>query len=90
MDEAAPLPSGLSALNEDERREYWAALALRHIRGLGVRAACTLLKHFGSAYEAVMNVPRWPEAGVPAQKAEGISATHGGPRQGRNGNPPAG
>ncbi len=71
MDEAAPLPSGLSALNEDERREYWAALALRHIRGLGVRAACTLLKHFGSAYEAVMNVPRWPEAGVPAQKAEG-------------------
>ena len=64
-------PSGLSALNDDERREYWATLALRHTRGLGVRAACQLLRHFGSAYEAVMNVPLWPEAGVPAQKAEG-------------------
>ena len=70
MDDA-PVPAGLSALNDDERREYWAALALRHTRGLGARMACLLLRHFGSAYEAVMNVPLWPEAGVPAQKAEG-------------------
>ena len=70
MDDA-PLPAGLSALNDDERREYWATLALRHTRGLGARLICLLLRHFGSAYEAVMNVSRWPEAGVPAQKAEG-------------------
>ncbi len=64
-------PSALEALDEDARREYWAALALRHVRGLGVRSACLLLKHFGSAYEAVMNVQKWPEADVPAHRAEG-------------------
>ena len=63
-------PSALEALDEDARREYWAALALRHVRGLGVRSACLLLKHFGSAYEAVMNVQKWPEADVPAHRAE--------------------
>lgn len=64
-------PSALASLSEDERREFWAALALRHMKGLGVRSACLLLKHFGSAYDAVMNVPSWPEAEVPAHKAEG-------------------
>ena len=64
-------PSALESLDEDARREYWAALALRHVRGLGVRSACLLLKHFGSAYEAVMNVQKWPEADVPAHRAEG-------------------
>ena len=71
MNESLPQQTGLAALNDDGRREYWAALALRHTAGLGVRGACLLLKHFGSAYEAVTNVPAWPEAGVPAQKAEG-------------------
>lgn len=63
--------TGLAALDDNGRREYWAALALRHTAGLGARGACLLVSHFGSAYEAVMNVPLWPEAGVPAQKAEG-------------------
>lgn len=63
--------TALAALDDDGRREYWAALALRHTAGLGARGACLLLTHFGSAYEAVMNVPQWPEAGVPIQKAEG-------------------
>lgn len=67
----SPALTGLSALDDDGRKEYWAALALRHTAGLGVRGACLLLSHFGSAYEAVMNIPAWPEAGVPAQKAEG-------------------
>lgn len=71
MDNSAPLNEGLASLDDDGRREYWATLALRHTAGLGVRGACLLLKHFGSAYEAVTNVPAWPEAGVPAQKAEG-------------------
>ncbi|WP_295637848.1 DNA-processing protein DprA [uncultured Mailhella sp.] len=63
--------TGLAALDDDGRREYWAALALRHTAGLGARGAHLLVSHFDSAYDAVMNVPRWPEAGVPAQKAEG-------------------
>ncbi len=63
--------TALAALDEDGRREYWAALALRHTAGLGARSTCLLLSHFGSAYEAVMNVPQWPEAGVPVQKADG-------------------
>ncbi|WP_294484421.1 DNA-processing protein DprA [uncultured Mailhella sp.] len=71
MNESLPQQTGFAALDDDGRREYWAALALRHTAGLGVRGACLLLKHFGSAYEAVTNVPAWPEAGVPAQKAEG-------------------
>ncbi|WP_418764106.1 DNA-processing protein DprA [Mailhella sp.] len=70
MDVFSPV-AGLSELDENGRREYWAALALRHTAGLGVRGACLLLKHFGSAYDAVMNASLWPEAGVPAQKAEG-------------------
>ena len=71
MNASLPQQTGLAALDDDGRREYWAALALRHTAGLGVRGACLLLRHFGSAYEAVTNVPAWPEAGVPAQKAEG-------------------
>lgn len=71
MNKSLPQQTGFAALDDDGRREYWAALALRHTAGLGVRGACLLLKHFGSAYEAVTNVPAWPEAGVPAQKAEG-------------------
>lgn len=63
----------LSAFNEDERREYWAALALRCTAGLGKRWICLLLKHFGSAYAAVSSLPLWPEAGVPLKKAESLA-----------------
>lgn len=66
-------PSGLAALDEDGRREYWAALALRCCAGLGSRGTCLLLRHFGSAYAAVSNLPRWPEAGIPPQKAETLA-----------------
>ena len=60
MNASLPQQTGLAALDDDGRREYWAALALRHTAGLGVRGACLLLRHFGSAYEAVTNVPAWP------------------------------
>ena len=66
-------PSGLAALDEDGRREYWAALALRCCAGLGSRGTCLLLRYFGSAYAAVSNLPRWPEAGIPPQKAETLA-----------------
>lgn len=64
-------PGGLSALDDEGRKEYWATLALRHTAGIGVRSACTLLKYFGSAYNAVLNVHAWPEAGIPRQKSSG-------------------
>lgn len=63
---------GLAGLDEDERREYWAALALRRTPGLGSRSACLLLRHFGSAYEAVTHPTLWPGAGVPSHKAEAL------------------
>lgn len=67
------LSLGLSAFNEDERREYWAALALRYTAGLGKRGICLLLKHFGSAYAAINSQPLWPYAGVPLKKAENLA-----------------
>ncbi|MGN1038545.1 MAG: DNA-processing protein DprA, partial [Mailhella sp.] len=69
---ASSLPAGgLSSLDDEGRKEYWATLALRHTAGIGARSACTLLKYFGSAYSAVLNVHAWPEAGIPQQKASG-------------------
>lgn len=62
-------PSALSALGEDARREYWAALALRRTHGLGASGICRLLRHFGSAWDAVDNVGCWPDAGVPEGRA---------------------
>lgn len=41
------------ALDEQQRRELWAALALRHTKGLGTRRIARLLKRFGSAYAAL-------------------------------------
>ena len=63
----------LSRLDEKSRAEYWAALALRHTRGLGARSICRLLKYFGSAYLAVHSVSRWEEAEVPSSRGESLS-----------------
>ena len=63
-------PSALDALDETGRKEYWAALALRNIQGLSSLDAAKLLRHFGSAYEALQNIPCWPDAGVSLRKAE--------------------
>ncbi|HJD97664.1 DNA-processing protein DprA [Mailhella massiliensis] len=73
MTATSALPSGLAALDDDGRREYWAALALRCTPGLGSRGACLLLRHFGSAYAAITSLSRWPEAGVPSHKAEELA-----------------
>ena len=58
-----------AALNEEEKAEFWATLALRHTKGLGLRSAARLLRTFGSALQAVRNVPSWKEAGIHADKA---------------------
>ncbi len=63
-------PSALDLLNEAERKEYWAALALRGTKGLNSLDTAKLLRYFDSAYEALQQTSRWDEAGVPSQKAE--------------------
>lgn len=56
----------LERLDENARREYWAALALRCTRGLGASLAARLLRRFGTAYDAVCRKELWSEEGVPA------------------------
>ena len=50
-----------ASFNDVQRRELWAALALKHTQGLGQRSAAILLHAYGSAYAAVCNVDSWPE-----------------------------
>lgn len=64
----------LAHMDEQERAQYWASLALRHTQGLGARSWTRLLRTFGSAYAAIENLSRWPEAGIPAAKAAQVAA----------------
>lgn len=50
-------------LDEAGRREFWASLALRHCRGVGPRTQASLLKRFGSAYQALQQLDQWRTAG---------------------------
>ncbi len=58
---SAPV-SALDILDETQKAEFWACLALRHARGIGARTASKLIHHFGSAYAAVLNPRQWAEA----------------------------
>lgn len=64
-----PQTSALDFLNEAERKEYWAALALRATTGKSSLDTARLLRCFGSAYEAFQNMDRWAEAEVSPAKA---------------------
>lgn len=59
-------PYSLDHRGDAGKREYWACLALRDCPGLGLRRVSGLMRHFGSAYAAVLAVNDWPDAGVPA------------------------
>ncbi|MFI3270497.1 MAG: DNA-processing protein DprA [Pseudomonadota bacterium] len=61
-----------SELNEDERRELWAALALRHTEGLGSRSQGKLVRFFGSAFTAVQAAPNWKRLHIPEAKAQSV------------------
>lgn len=61
---SVPAPSPFSGLGDAARAEYWAALALRHCRGIGPRSRARLLRTFGSAYAAVRAPEAWGRAGV--------------------------
>lgn len=63
----------LAHMEESERAQYWATLALRHTRGLGARSWTRLLRTFGSAYAAIENLSRWSEAGIPPAKAAQVA-----------------
>lgn len=54
----------LSRLDEDCKKEFWAALAFRHCSGLGLKTGGRLLKHYGSAYEAFSRCEEWPQFGI--------------------------
>ncbi len=66
-----PSSGALARLNEEQRREYWACLALRHTPGVGARSWGKLLETFGSAYAAVHNTEEWSRAGI-ACRAAGV------------------
>lgn len=65
--------TALAKLDPHGRAEYWAALALRHTKGLGARSIRQLLSHFGSAYDAVHQVARWSEARVSTDKGAALA-----------------
>ncbi len=67
-------PFALQRLNEEERREFWACLALRHARGIGPRTCKHLLEHFGSAYAAVQGVRSWRETEARADQAAELAS----------------
>lgn len=46
-------------MNERERNEFWASLALKHTRGIGPRTWKRLCGAYGCAYQAVMDVANW-------------------------------
>lgn len=52
------------SFGEDAKREFLAALSLRHTPGLGARSLAKLLKYFGSALRATGASDRWAALGV--------------------------
>ncbi len=59
--------AGVAKRDAAGREEYWASLALRYCRGLGLPATKKLLTHFGSALETVRNAAWWPSLGLPGR-----------------------
>lgn len=56
--------TSFNRMNEGQRKEFWAALALKHTEGLGQRGAANLLKIYDSAYAAIQQPDQWKQAGV--------------------------
>ena len=51
-------------MDDGQRKEFWATLALKHTEGLGARGAANLLRTFGSAYAAIQKPEQWKGCGV--------------------------
>lgn len=54
----------LRQMDEERRKEFWANLALRYCKGIGVRTRARLLNYFGSALKAVENRKLWKQASI--------------------------
>lgn len=67
-------PRPFSGLDEAQRTEYWATLALRHSRGIGPRSCARLLKVFGTAYDAVRAPDEWGRAGLDKRLASALAS----------------
>lgn len=57
-------PCPFLEMDGEEKKEYWATLALRHCAGLGARRQAILLKCFGTAREAIERRREWKDAGI--------------------------
>jgi DNA processing protein len=64
---------GFEDLNDEQKTELWAVLALQHVAGLGVNKRKKLTDFFGSSYKAVQAVEQWPAAGL---EISSVSAEH--------------
>ena len=69
-------------MGEAQRKEFWAALALKHTEGLGPKGAANLLKAYGSAYAAILASGEWrqhniSEPAIQAFKSESWRAPAG-------------
>lgn len=62
---AAPLRD----FDEVGRKEFWASLALKHCKGLGIRKISRLLNSFGGAFASVERVDEWAARGINAECA---------------------
>jgi len=60
-------------MNDEARKQYWASLALRYAKGVGLRTCGRLLHTYGSAYEALQNLPDWKNAGISAEKSASVA-----------------
>ncbi|MFV0421749.1 DNA-processing protein DprA [Oleidesulfovibrio sp.] len=72
-----PQPSGehpdaytLRHMNEMQRKDFWACLALRYSQGVGPRTWKRLLEFYPSPYDAVVSAADWKAAGIPSSRAE--------------------
>jgi DNA processing protein len=52
---------GIAEQDPGFKQEFWSCLALTHCPGLGLLTRNRLLRTYGSAYQAVQNVPGWKE-----------------------------
>jgi DNA processing protein len=64
----------LVSMDEEQRHEYWSALALKHTPGLGSRSWQRLLTAFGSATQAVNNLEAWRDFGIRSEPARAFRA----------------
>lgn len=67
-------PTPLAGMNEEEKREYWATLALRHCAGLGARSRAKLLKIYKKATRALENYKNWTAKGIPQASVNCVAA----------------